>query len=172
MSRVVKNCMIGIAITLLLGGTAAAQKFAFVDSEKIKQNYAEWQKAEETFNTEFSAWEEEAAKMETELRQMMQDYEKQRLILSAEKKLEREAAISAKEEALNSFTREISAPGGKAERRMNELVKPLYERIQAAIEKVAIEENFDFIFNSAGLAYARKELDITDKVIEILESED
>ncbi len=172
MSRVVKNCIIGIAITLLLGGTAAAQKFAFVDSEKIKQNYAEWQKAEETFNTEFSAWEEEAAKMETELRQMMQDYEKQRLILSAEKKLEREAAISAKEEALNSFTREISAPGGKAERRMNELVKPLYERIQAAIEKVAIEENFDFIFNSAGLAYARKELDITDKVIEILESED
>jgi len=172
MSRVLKNCLAGIAIAILLGGTATAQKFAFVDSEKIKQNYKEWQKAEETFNTEFAAWEEEAAKMETELRQMIQDYEKQKLILSAEKKLEREAAIGAKEEALGSFTREISAPGGKAERRMNELVTPLYDEIQAAIEKVAIEDNYDFVFNSVGLAYARKELDITDKVIEILESED
>jgi outer membrane protein len=172
MSKILKSCVVGIAVGMLLGGTAAAQKFAFVDSEKIKQNYKEWKKAEETFDTEFSAWEEEAAEMETELRQLIQDYEKQKLILSAEKKLEREAAIGAKEEALNTFTREISAPGGKAERRMNELVRPLYERIQAAIEKVAIEENYDFIFNSAGLAYAKKELDITDKVIEILESED
>ena len=86
--------------------------------------------------------------------------------------VQREAAIGAKEEALGSFTREISAPGGKAERRMNELVTPLYDEIQAAIEKVAIEDNYDFVFNSVGLAYARKELDITDKVIEILESED
>jgi Skp family chaperone for outer membrane proteins len=103
---------------------------------------------------------------------LIQDYEKQKLILSAEKKLEREAAINAKDQALASFTREISSPGGRAEQRMNELVKPLYEEITSAIEKVAIEEDYDFVFNSNGLAYAKKELDITDKVIEILESGD
>lgn len=172
MYRVVKAALLGLAIAAILGGTAMAQKAAFIDSEKIQANYKEWVKAQEQFNTEFKAWEDEATEMETQLRQMIDDYEKQKLILSAEKKLEREAAINAKDQALASFTREISAPGGKAERRMNELVKPLYEKITAAIEKVAIDENYDFVFNSAGLAYAKKDLDITDKVIEILESGD
>jgi Skp family chaperone for outer membrane proteins len=53
---------------------------------------------------------------------------------------------------------------------MEQLVRPLYEKITAAVEKVAIEENYDFVFNSEGLVYGRKELDITDKVIDVLES--
>lgn len=170
MSRFFRMLLLGIGLTALLSGAAMAQKSAFIDSEKIQANYKEWVTAQEQFNTEFKAWEEEAAQMETDLRTMIDEYEKQKLILSADKKLEREAAIGAKDQALASFTREISSPGGRAERRMNELVKPLYEKITAAIEKVAIEEDYDFVFNSAGLAYAKKELDITDKVIEILES--
>jgi outer membrane protein len=172
MSKLTKIGLLGMGLVMLLGSTAAAQRFAFIDSDKIQANYKEWQKAQETFNTEYKAWEDQAAAMDEELQQMLADYDKQKLILSADKKLEREAAINAKQEALNSFTREISAPGGKAEQRMNELVKPLYDKITAAIEKVAIEENYDFVFNSAGLAYAKKDLDITDKVLEILESED
>jgi len=172
MFRIFKPVLLGLAVAAIMGGTVMAQKAAFIDSEKIQSNYKEWVKAQEQFNAEYKAWEDEAAQMETDLRQMVDDYEKQKLILSAEKKMEREAAINAKDQALASFTKEISAPGGKAERRMNELVKPLYEKITAAIEKVAIDEDYDFVFNSAGLAYAKKDLDITDKVIEILESGD
>jgi outer membrane protein len=108
--------------------------------------------------------------MDQELRTMNDEYDKQKLILSADKKAEKEAAIGAKEQALQAYTRDISGPGGRAERRMKELVQPLYDKITAAIEKVAIANNYDFVFNSAGLAYARKELDITDKVIEMLEN--
>jgi Skp family chaperone for outer membrane proteins len=149
-----------------------AQKNAFIDSEKIQQNYLEWSKATDQFNTELKAWEDEAAQMEMDLKELLEDYQKHQYILSADKKAEREAAISAKEQALASFTKDISAPGGRAERRYNELLTPLFEKITAAIERVAIEENYDFIFNSGGLAYARKDLDITDKVIEVLESGD
>jgi len=170
MSKLFTALFFGIGVMALLSGTAAAQKFAFIDSEKIQANYKEWSKADEQFKAEFKAWEDEAAQMDLELRDMYTEYDKQKLILSADKKLEREAAISAKEQALQSFTREISSPGGRAERRMNELVKPLYEKITAAIEKIAIEENYDFVFNSTGLAYGKKEMDITDKVIAILES--
>lgn len=148
-----------------------AQKSGFIDSEKIQQNYKEWAKAQEQFNTEMKAWEDEAARMQQELQEAGDEYQRQKLILSAEKKAEKEAAINAKDQALASFTREISGPGGRAEQRMAELVKPLYEKIQAAIEKLAIEKNYDFIFNSAGLAYAKKDLDVTDEVLEILESE-
>lgn len=172
MSKLLKAVILSIGVLLLVAGTASAQRMAFIDSEKIQTNYKEWGKAQEQFQTEFQAWEEEANQMETALRNLLAEYDKQKLILSADKKLEREAAINAKQQALETFTREISAPGGKAEQRMQQLVKPLYEKITAAIETVAIEENYDFVFNSAGLAYAKKELDITDKVIEVLESGD
>jgi len=170
MSKLITTGVVAFGMALLMANAATAQKFAFIDSEKIQANYKEWGKAQETFNTEYKAWEEEATKMDGDLQQMIAAYDKEKLFISADKKAEREAAISAKEEALASFSREISSPGGKAERRMNELVKPLYEKITAAIEKVAIAENYDFVFNSAGLAYAKKELDITDKVIEALET--
>ncbi len=159
-----------LMLALMLSGAASAQKFGFIDSEKIQANYKEWGKAQEQFNTEMKAWEDEAAKMNTDLQTMQDEFDKQKLILSADKKAEKEAALTAKEQALQSYTRDMSGPGGKAEKRMQELVKPLYDKIQAAIEKVAIAGNYDFIFNSAGLAYARKDLDVTDKVIEALES--
>ena len=159
-----------VAVALLLTSSAMAQKFGFVDSERIQNNYKEWVRAQDQFNTELQAWEDQASEMEKDLRDMVNEYDKQKLILSAEKKAEREAAITAKQQALQAFTRQVSGPGGQAEQRMQELVKPLYERIQAAIEQIAIEGNYDFIFNSEGLAYARQELDVTDKVLEILES--
>lgn len=161
-----------LALAIIFGSSVCAQKFGFIDSEKIQMNYKEWNTAQEQFNTELKAWEDEAAQMEQDLREMVTDYEKQKLVLSADKKLEREAAINAKDQALTAFTREISGPNGRAEKRMAELVKPLYDKIQASIEKLAIDDNYDFIFNSAGLAYAKKDLDVTDKVIEILEEGD
>ena len=59
----------------------------------------------------------------------------------------------------------------KLEMKNNALVKPLMEKLNAAIEKVATEENYDFIFTSEALAYAQKDYDITDKIIEALAEE-
>lgn len=152
-------------------GLAQIGKFGFIDSDRIFADYEDWAKAQEEFNTEYKAWDDEAKEMQKELEEMIYEYEKQKLILSADKKKEREAAIDAKRQALDAFTKEIFGPSGKAERRNNILVKPLLEKINVAIEKVATEENFDFIFNAAGLAYAKKDYDITEKVLEALEEE-
>jgi len=170
MRRFVGIGLMALAALVMLGGGASAQKLGFIDSEKIQSSYKEWTKAQEQFNTEMKVWEDSAAKMDQDLRAMQDEYDKQKLILSADKKAEKEAAINLKVQALQNYTRDISGPGGKAEKRMQELVKPLYEKITAAIEKVAIANNYDYVFNSSGLAYARKELDITDKVIDALES--
>ncbi|MCX6827061.1 MAG: OmpH family outer membrane protein, partial [candidate division Zixibacteria bacterium] len=45
------------------------------------------------------------------------------------------------------------------------------QKINTIIERVATEGNYDFIFNSAGLAYAKKDFDVTQKVLNILESQ-
>jgi outer membrane protein len=152
-------------------GMAQIGKFGYVDSDRIFSEYKEWVKAQEEFNTEYKAWDEEAKTMQKELEDLTAEYEKQKLILSAEKKKEREAAITAKQQALDAYTKQIFGPSGTAEQKNAELVRPLLEKINAAIERVATEGNYDFVFNSAGLAYAKKDFDITDKILKMLEEQ-
>ncbi len=158
-----------MALTLAASAGAQVGKFGYVDSDKIFTNYKEWQKAQDDYNAEYKAWDEEGQKMQNDLEELITEYDKQRLILSPEKKKEREAAIDAKRQALDAFTKRIFGPNGQAERRNTELVRPLLEKINNAIERVAMENNYDFIFNSSGLAYARQDYDVTDKILEALE---
>ncbi|MEW5925410.1 MAG: OmpH family outer membrane protein [Candidatus Zixiibacteriota bacterium] len=164
---------LAIIIFSVLSSTSQAQigKFGYIDSNRIFAEYKEWAKAQEEFNTQYKAWDDEAKEMQKEYEDMIDEYDKQKLILSAEKKKEREAAIEAKRQSLDAFTREIFGPGGTAERKNKTLVQPLVDKINAAIEQVATEGNFDFIFTSEALAYAKKDFDITDKIIELLEEE-
>jgi outer membrane protein len=160
-----------VVLILASSGYAQIAKFGYVDSDRIFAEFKEWGKAQEEFNIQYKAWDDEAKTMQKELEEIMTEYEKQKLILSAEKKKEREAVIDTKRQALDSFTKDIFGPAGTAERKNNELVKPLLEKINAAIERAATEGNYDFVYNSSGLAYAKKEYEMTDKVLKLLEAE-
>jgi len=150
--------------------SAQTMKIGFVRDERIKKEFPGWVKAEEQWKTETKAWEDEAMAKQDELQTMKDDYDKQKLILSDEKKREKEAAISAKEEALDAFTRQIYGPDGTAERKHAQLLDPLLEIISNAIEAIAIEGNYDVIFTlQSGLGYIKEEYDVTDKVIKHLE---
>ena len=86
--------------------SAQGMKLGFVRDERIKDEYQAWGKAQEQWDLESKAWEDEALNKQTELQEMVDEYEKQKLILSEDKKREREAAIRTKEEALDAFTRQ------------------------------------------------------------------
>lgn len=156
---------------ILLSGAVSAQglKIGYIDDELIKQNYTEWQRAQDQWEVEQKAWDDEAAAMQEELQEMLEEYDKQRLILSDDKKKEREAAIRTKRDALDAFTRDIYQPGGRAERKQMELIQPLLDNVNKAIEQVAIEENFDVIFTmQSGLGYIKETYDVTQKVLDKL----
>ena len=161
----------GLLILLSAQASAQAMKIGFVRDDKIKETYAPWQRAQEQWDTERQAWDDEAAAKEDELRTMIEEYDKQKLILSEAKRKEKEAAIRTKQEALDAFTRQIYGPGGSAERTQQQLIVPLLENVTKAIELVAIENNYDIIFTmNSGLGYIKETFDCTDLVIEKLET--
>lgn len=164
-----------LAAVLLFSGlpaTVSAQglKIGFVKDEIIKQGYTAWQKAQQDWELESKAWDDEAVDKQTELQELIDEYERQKLILSEEKRAEKEAAIRAKQEGLDAFTRQVYGPNGTAERKHGELIAPLLENVTKAIEAVAIEGNYDVIFTlQSGLGYIRESFDMTDRVLEYLE---
>jgi len=164
-----------VAASLVSTASVSAQslKIGYVLDTAIQSSYKAWQRANDLWETERKAWDTEGQNKQQELQDMVAEYEKQRLILSDEKKKEREAAIRAKQEALDAYTRQVYGPGGTAERKQEELLAPLTENIRKAIEAVANDGGYDIIFTmQSNLGYIRPSLDLTQKVLENLEKLD
>lgn len=152
---------------------AQALKIGFVKDDIIKQEYKAWQRAQEQWDLESKTWDEEALAKQDELQELIDEYEKQKLILSEDKKNEKEVVIRTKQDALDAYTRQIYGPGGTAERKQTQLIQPLLEKVTKAIESVAIEEEFDVVFTlQSGLGYIKENYDITDKVLKYLEAQE
>ncbi len=175
--RLFKNYLIATLILTVVCfsaiGSVSAQglKMGFVNDERIKVEYKAWQKAQDDWELEAKAWEDEAVQMQQDLQDLVDEFEKQKLILSEEKKKEKEAAINVKTDALDNYTRRIFGPNGEAERKQAQLLQPLLEKVTQSIEAVAIEQNYDVIFTlQSGLGYIKESYDLTDKVLEYLDN--
>lgn len=172
-ARIIPPAIVLVALVLAaMPVTTQAQglKMGFVQDERIKVEYSAWQKAQEDWELENKVWEEEATTMEQELRELQTEFEKQQLILSEDKRKEKELVIQTKEESLDDFTRKIYGPGGTAERKYEQLIRPLLDNVTRAIEAVAIEEDYDVVFTmQSGLGYIKEQYDITDRVLQKLD---
>ena len=168
--KILTMVMVTLVVAFLsLTSSVSAQslKIGYVLDTAIQSNYKAWQRANELWETERKAWDTEGQTKQQALQDMVAEYEKQRLILSDEKKKEREAAIRVKQDDLDDYTKRIYGPGGTAERKQEELLAPLTENIRKA---VANDGGYDVIFTmQSNLGYIRPTLDVTPKVLEYLE---
>lgn len=159
-----------LAVGFISGASAQSLKIGYIKNDEIIKSYKAWQRAQEQFEIEKKTWDSTAQERANELRTMYEEYEKQRLILSDEKKRERETVIRQREDELNKMTQQIYGPEGTAERKQAELVNPLLENISKAMEQLAIDEGYDIIFTSqAGVGYIKPQYDVTAKVLEYLD---
>ena len=148
-------------------------KIGYIDSQRIFAEYQEYQDAQVKFEMEVETWNTQGEQMKQEIDELIVELESQSLILSAEKKREKEQYLTAKQDTLNQFLNATFGPDGKAERRMAELSKPVRDKILVIIERIAIENNYSIILDAGtvNIAYAKKSLDLTDDVLAELEAE-
>jgi outer membrane protein len=148
-------------------------KIGYVDSQRIFAEFQEYQDAQAKFDKDVEAWNIQAEQMKTDVETLTEELQGQSLILSPEKKKEREENLKAKQDTLKQFLDATFGPEGKAERRMAELSKPIRDKVLETIERLAIENNYSIIFDAGtvNIAYAKKSLDITDDILAELTDE-
>ncbi len=164
-----------LAIVFCSAGLIADDvKIGYVDSQRIRSEFSAFQEAQEKFDTDVEAWDRQAQEMKAEVDRLAEELQGQSLILSPEKRKEREDFLRAKQDTLQQFMDATYGPGGKAERRLAELSAPVRERVLAVIEEISIRDSYDIIFDSGttSIAYAKKSLDITDEVLAELANEE
>jgi outer membrane protein len=167
-----KSLLIVLLAVFALPFTLKAQeKIVYIDSYRIRLEYKEFQDAQAQFNKEVELWNAEVEKSQKEIETLESDLTKQALILSDAKKKEKETEIQLKKDVWQKMANDIFGPDGRAERRNAELTKPLLDKINAVLEKIAIAEGYSLVLDTVNgnIAYGKKDLDITEKVLEELE---
>ncbi|MXW81487.1 MAG: OmpH family outer membrane protein, partial [Gemmatimonadetes bacterium] len=120
-------------------------------------------------------YENQAKDREAKLLKLQEDFRRQELLLSEAKKAELQVEFETKMQQLNQFTQEKFGPEGELMRKNIELSEPIFKKINDAIQGMAEEKGYDFIFDAAapssGLVFAKEEYDITEQLLELMEKE-
>jgi len=173
----VRKSLLGMGATvaaalLLLAHPSAAQiKIGYVDSQKILESYKEAQDAQKQLAEVNKGWEEEARNMQRELQTKQDELESQALLLSEEKRKEKEADLQNLYLRFQQFQQEKWGQQGEAFKKQNELMKPIIEKVQVVIKRLGAEEKYDYIFDTVAgnIVYAGTgQPDLTAKVIDEL----
>ncbi|MFA7288700.1 MAG: OmpH family outer membrane protein [Melioribacteraceae bacterium] len=168
-----KFCFV-IVFAFLFGSfslISAQPKFGYVDSETIMKQLPDAQDTQKKLDALIKEWQDELAKLERDWKAKYDDYEKRKLILSEQKRADVEKELVALEDQVSKYRQDKFGVRGELFQKQEELMKPIQNRIFNAIQDVAKEEDFDFIFDRSGdmiFLYAKEEFDVTNLVLEKL----
>jgi len=167
-----RSLTITLSLMLLFTASAMAQqlKIGYVQVELLTQNFPEYEDASKTYEKEIQAWEAQLKEYQTDQAAMEEEYKQRAMLYSPEKKREKEEEILKKRQEAIEFYQGVFGPQGKAEQRKFELLNPIYDKINRAIEILGQRDNYTMIFNAQGLLYAKEELDITEEVLKVLKA--
>lgn len=150
------------------------QKIGYIDSKVILDNLQDAKDAQTNLDNLVLKWRGELQAINDSLNYMKDDYEKKKLILTEKVRSQEEANIKAMEKRISDFRLEKFGENGEYFRKQNELMKPVQDRMFKAIQDVAKEGGYDFVFDRSSqilLLYMNDKYDLTQKVIRKLEEQ-
>lgn len=161
-----------VSIILIIPTIIFAQlKIGYVDSNTILRELSDAQDAQKTIDALVQEWKDELQKMQKELDAQNTDFEKRKLIMSDNKRLEIENEITKMKNDINNYRQSKFGFQGELYAQQEEIMKPVQNKIFNAIETVAEDEELDYVFDRSGdivFLYAKEDYDITYLVLEIL----
>jgi outer membrane protein len=164
-----------IALTLaLIAGmvcSASAQKFAYVNTEYILKKIPVYKTAQDQLDKLSQQYEKEIESKYQKLEELYKSYQADKVLLTDDMKQRRESDIIAKEKEAKELQRQYFGQGGSLEKKKEELIQPIQEKISAAIKDLATQDGYAFIFDSASnptMLFSAPRYDLSDKVLEKL----
>jgi outer membrane protein len=162
-----------VLTVLVLAATlsGAAQKFAFVDSEYIRNNIPAFTAAQQQLDKLSQDWEKEVADGYAAVEQMYKDYQAEVVLLAQDQKRKREEAIIAREKEVKELQNKYFGMEGELFKKREELVKPIQDEILKAIKEIAVDGSYAVIFDTASggnILFANPKFDLSDMVLEKL----
>lgn len=148
LNRLVLSAALAVLFVASFGGAAQAQdapRIGYTDYELIIVQMPEYRELQQTLQTQAQTDQEELAAMEQNIQQKFAEYQEQSGVLSPEARQTREDEIvQLQTELQQDQQRRLQA----LDRRQNELLQPLLEQLQNAINEVATARGLELVLSS------------------------
>jgi outer membrane protein len=160
---------VAIIATATVG--AFAQRFCYVDANKVLERVPEYKTAQDQLDQTAEKWKQDVAAEYAKVDEMYRKYQADEVLLDATARKQREDEITAKEKNVRDLQKQKFGPEGALNKKRQELVKPIQDKVYAAIEQYASEKGYEFIFDKAsmtGMLFANPKQDKTDDIVKKL----
>jgi outer membrane protein len=164
-----------VAGLVLLASATAVQgqstfKVGYINSAVLLEEAPGAREASEQFDRDLQGFYSEIETMSQELQQLIEQYDRQQMMLSAAAKSQREEEIRVRQQAYQTRVEQLEEQAGL---RQQELVQPITERVNEVIEQIRAEESYSFIFDVAAgsIIAADPTLDLTPEVLRRLRAQ-
>ena len=148
--------------------TAQAQRYAVIDSKYILEKVPQYKESQERLDQFSVQWQQEIDQKQTAVDKMLKDFDAEAIMLSDELKKKREDEIFNKEKELRDLQQKRFGFEGDLFKKRQELIKPIQDRVYNAVQKLAVDKQYDFILDkSEGITviFADPKLDRSDDVL-------
>ena len=166
-----KKILLTLAVVLSVIYTSKAQKFAYVDTDYILNKIPEFKQAQDKLDDVSADWQKEIEGRYTDVEIMYRSYQQEQVLLTDEMMAKREEAIIAKENEAKNLQQKYFGAEGELYSKRQELIKPIQDKINDAIQELAANNKYQVIFDSTSdliMLYKNNNLDKSDKVLEIM----
>jgi outer membrane protein len=150
-----------LGLTLLVGVANAAEKLAYVDLTKIFSEYTKTKEYDKSLGDKQTAYETERDKVVSDIKAFQDKLN----LLSDKEKDAKKNDLENKIKNLQEFDRQKQ---GDLRKEQDDKMKELLKDINDAIKQYAEKEGYTLVFNDRVLVYQDKSMDITSKIIEIV----
>jgi outer membrane protein len=147
-----KKIILSLAIVLATTLVSNAQKYCVVDSKYILENLNEYKDAQKRLDEISEQWQKEIDVKFAEVDRLYKAYQAEQVMLSDEMKTRRQNDIIEKEKQAKDLQKKHFGFEGDLYKKRQELVKPVQDKVYNAIQKLAVNKNYDLILDkSAGI---------------------
>ncbi len=144
-------------------------KIAYINSEQIIQQLPEAQEAQKLLEDMQKVTIDSMQLIEKDFQTKLADYQQQESLMNEDAKKKKQQELADLQSRYGQYRQKKTDEIGK---KRDELMRPIMEKIQKAIDQLAKEENLNFIFDKTAaipvLLYGDAEYNLTNKLLDTM----
>ena len=134
---------------LFIAFSANAQRYAVIDSKYILDKLPEYKVAQKQLDQFSEQWQQEIDQKQALVDKMFKEYDAEQVMLSDLLKKKREDELYNKEKELRDLQKKRFGFEGDLFKKRQELIKPIQDRVYNAVQKLAVDKQYDFILDKS-----------------------
>lgn len=143
-------------------------RFVYVDTEYMLAQMNEYQAAQSELKVQVERWNAEIEEKKQEIERLYRVLKAEGPLLTESMRKDRQDEIKTREDQLLDWQNQQFGPEGALVKRQQELIRPLQDKIFAAVQKYARDKSYDLIFDRASgnqLLFVSPKLDKSNEIL-------